>query len=113
LQERVLRDPEVFSRLVDYLTVPTTELFRDPGFFRAVREQVVPWLETFPSAKLWVAGCSTGEEVYSLAIVLAEAGLLERTVLYATDLNANRLEVARRGVYRPEVAREAAAAYLQ
>ena len=95
LQERVLRSPEDLAALVDALTVPTTELFRDPEYFQAVREKVVPWLRTFPSVKIWVAGCSTGEEVYSLAIVLEEEGLLSRTVLYATDINPHSLAAAR------------------
>ena len=77
LQDRVLHDPAVFPTLLDFLTVQVSEMFRDPRYFRALREQVVPLLRTYPSLKVWVAGCSTGEEVYSLAILLREEGLLD------------------------------------
>ncbi len=99
LQSRVLHDPNGFAQLLQYLTIPVTEMFRDPEYFRAVREQVAPFLKTYPSLKIWVAGCSTGEEVYSLAILLKEEGLLERSIIYATDINPKSLETARRGVY--------------
>lgn len=99
LQERVMHDPAAFSRLLQYLTIPVTEMFRDPEYFAALRAQVVPLLKTYPSVKVWVAGCSTGEEVYSLAIVLHEEGLLERTMIYATDINPESLDAARRGVF--------------
>jgi chemotaxis protein methyltransferase CheR len=99
LQDRVLSDPEFFRSLLNYLTVPVSEMFRDPGYFRALREQVVPLLRTYPSLKVWVAGCSTGEEVYSLAILLREEGLLERTLIYATDINPQILQKAEAGVY--------------
>jgi len=79
LQERLLHEPAVFPRLLDYLTVQVSEMFRDPRYFHALRESVVPLLRTWPSLKVWVAGCSTGEEAYSLAILLREEGLLERT----------------------------------
>lgn len=99
LQERLLHDPRFFSALLNFLTVPVSEMFRDPGYFRAIREQVVPLLRTYPSVKIWVAGCSTGEEVYSLAILLHEEGLLERTLIYGTDINPQTLEKAEAGVY--------------
>jgi len=99
LQDKVLRDPEMFARLLDFLTVPVSEMFRDPSFFRALREQVVPMLRTYPSLKIWVAGCSTGEEVYSIAILLREEGLLERTLIYATDINPHSLQKAQAGIY--------------
>lgn len=99
LQERVLREPEVFHELLSYLTVQVSEMFRDAGFFRALREQVVPVLETYPSIKVWVPGCSTGEEVYSLAIVFREEGLLDKTLIYATDINSAALEAATKGIY--------------
>ena len=79
LQERVLHDPAQFAQLLQFLTVPVSEMFRDPAYFLALRRHVVPVLRTYPSLKVWVAGCSTGEEVYSLAILLQEEGLLERT----------------------------------
>lgn len=99
LQARVLHQPEAFARLLQYLTIPVTEMFRDPEYFAAIRNQVVPHLRTYPSLKIWVAGCSTGEEVYSLAILLHEEGLLERTMIYATDINPESLDAARRGVF--------------
>lgn len=99
LQDRVLRDPASFPALLDFLTVQVSDMFRDPAYFRSLRERVVPLLRTYPSIKLWVAGCSTGEEVYSLAILLREEGLLERTLIYATDINAAALSRAEAGVY--------------
>jgi len=99
LQAKVLHQPEAFSQLLQYLTIPVSEMFRDPEYFAAIRSQVVPFLRTYPSLKIWVAGCSTGEEVYSLAILLHEEGLLERTMIYATDINPVSLDAARRGVF--------------
>jgi chemotaxis protein methyltransferase CheR len=99
LEAKIFADAAAFGALVRYLTVPVSEMFRDPPFFRVFREHVVPELHTYPSLKLWVAGCSSGEEVYSLAIVLAEEGLLDRTLIYATDINEESLARARAGVY--------------
>ena len=99
LQARVMHDPAAFSQLLQYLTIPVTEMFRDPAFYAALREQVLPVLQTYPSLKIWVAGCSTGQEVYSMAIMLREEGLLERAIIYATDINPQSLETARRGVF--------------
>ena len=99
LQDKVLRTPTMFPRLLDFLTVPVSEMFRDPSYFRALREHVVPILRTYPSLKVWVAGCSTGEEVYSLAILLREEGLLTRTLIYATDINPRSLQKAQAGIY--------------
>jgi chemotaxis protein methyltransferase CheR len=99
LQDRVMHDPAVFRPLLDFLTVQVSEMFRDPGYFRALREQVIPMLRTYPSLKVWVAGCSSGEEAYSLAILLEEEGLLDKTILYATDINPQTLQVAAAGVY--------------
>jgi chemotaxis protein methyltransferase CheR len=99
LQERVLHDPMVMERLMRDLSINVTEMFRDPGFFRAVREKVVPILRTYPYLRVWNAGCSTGEETYSLAIVLEEEGLLERTRIYATDMNDDVLGHARSGTF--------------
>jgi len=98
LQARVMHDPAAFAQLLQFLTIPVTEMFRDPDYFLAIRRHVVPILRTYPSLNLWVAGCSTGEEVYSMAILLQEEGLLERTQIYATDINPESLEAARRGV---------------
>ncbi|GAB3774886.1 chemotaxis protein CheR [Ramlibacter monticola] len=99
LQERVLHDPGQFAELLQYLTVPVSEMFRDPGYFLAIRRHVAPVLRTYPSLKVWVAGCSTGEEAYSMAILLREEGLLERTILYATDINHASLGKARQGIF--------------
>lgn len=99
LQHHVLHHPDSFPRLLDFLTVPVSEMFRDPSYFRAIRQQVVPILRTYPSLKLWVAGCSTGEEVYSFAILLQEEGLLDRAIIYGTDINARTLREAEAGVY--------------
>lgn len=102
LQERVLHEPNIFAELLRYLTVQVSDLFRDPTYFRAIRERVVPYLRTYPSLKLWVAGCSTGEEAYSLAILLAEEGLLEKSLIYATDINPESLRRAEAGIYEVE-----------
>jgi chemotaxis protein methyltransferase CheR len=99
LQDRVLNGSVPLQGLMDILTVQVSEMFRDPPYFRGLREHVVPMLRTYPSLKVWVAGCSTGEEVYSLAILLKEEGLLERSLIYATDINASALERAQAGVY--------------
>jgi chemotaxis protein methyltransferase CheR len=99
LQEKALHDSESFFDLLQFLTIPVSEMFRDPPYFLALREKVIPLLKTYPSLKIWVAGCSTGEEVYSLAILLQEEELLERTILYATDINPRSLEKAQNGVF--------------
>ena len=86
-------------QLLQLLTIPVSEMFRDPSHFLAIRKEVVPLLRTYPSLKIWIAGCSTGEEVYSMAIVLREEGLLDRTIIYATDINPRSLEKARQGIF--------------
>ncbi len=99
LQDRLLREPDVFPAMLDVLTVQVSEMFRDPSYFRSLREKVVPLLRTYPSLKIWIAGCSAGEEVYSLAILLREEALLERSLIYATDINTAALKRAEAGVY--------------
>jgi chemotaxis protein methyltransferase CheR len=99
LRERVLHEPKAFSRLLQFLTVGVSDMFRDPSFFRALRERVVPELRTYPSIRVWIAGCSTGEELYSFAILLREEGLLDRSMLYATDINPEALHKAEQGLY--------------
>jgi chemotaxis protein methyltransferase CheR len=99
LQEKVLHEPESFSTLLQYLTVQVSDMFRDPEFFAALRMRVLPVLATYPSIKVWVAGCSAGEEAYSVAILLHEAGLLDRSIVYATDINAQALRLAQNGVF--------------
>jgi len=102
LQRKLLHQPETFVLLLDLLTVPVSDMFRDPPLFRHLRERVVPELRTYPSVRLWVAGCSSGEEVYSFAIVLREEGLLDRTLIYATDISADALSRAQAAVYPQE-----------
>jgi chemotaxis protein methyltransferase CheR len=99
LQDKVLHEPAVFPALLNFLTVQVSEMFRDPTYFRSLRREVVPLLRTYPSLKVWVAGCSTGEEAYSFAILLREEGLLARALIYATDINAQALQKAEAGVY--------------
>ncbi|MFB2552789.1 CheR family methyltransferase [Ensifer soli] len=99
LQHRVLHDPAVFHGLLNFLTVQVSELFRDPVYYLAIRREVIPHLRTYPSLKVWVAGCSDGEELYSLAILFREEGLFDRTVFYATDINPEALAKAQAGIY--------------
>jgi chemotaxis protein methyltransferase CheR len=96
LLDRVLHDEGCLERLLKDLSINVTEMFRDPSFFRALRERVFPQLRTYPFLRVWVAGCSTGEEVISLAVALSEADLLDRTRIYATDMNEAALRLARR-----------------
>lgn len=98
-QARVLREPEMLDSLLRGITVNVSEMFRDPSFFKAFREQVVPYLRTWPFVKIWLAGCSSGEEAYSLAILLEEEGLSERCRIYVTDLNSLVLDTASKGIY--------------
>lgn len=96
---KVLHDESFFDKLLRDLSITVTEMFRDPHFFRAFRSIVIPVLRTYPFLKIWHAGCATGEEAYSVAIVLHEEGLLERSRVYATDFNDKSLELAKRGTY--------------
>lgn len=102
LQHKVLHDETVLPRLMRFLTIQVSEMFRDPSYFRALREKVAPHLKTYPSLKVWVAGCSEGEELYSLAILFREEGLENRTLFYATDINPEALAKAEAGVYELE-----------
>jgi chemotaxis protein methyltransferase CheR len=99
LTERLLHDPDAMERLLLDLSINVTAMFRDPSFYVALRERLVPMLRTYPFTRLWVAGCSTGEEVYSLAILLHEEGMYERTRIYATDINDQVVERARTGLF--------------
>lgn len=99
LRYQVLNDSEYFKHFIEEITVNVTEMFRDPFFFKALREKVLPQLGTFPLIRIWVAGCSTGEEAYSLAILLREAGLYHKSLIYGTDINPSVLETARAGVF--------------
>ncbi|TWU15432.1 CheR family methyltransferase [Allorhodopirellula heiligendammensis] len=99
LQDLVLHNEATLPDLLSYLTVQVSELFRDPPYFKALREQVIPHLRTYPSLKVWIPGCANGEEVYSMVILFREAGLEERTIFYATDINAEALKRAEAGRY--------------
>ncbi len=111
LQNKVLHDPEVFDRLVRDLSINVTEMFRNPDFYKSVREKVIPVLKTYPYLKIWHAGCATGEEVFSFAILLQEEGLLERTRIYATDFNPYVIEQARKGIFPIRYIKEYTANY--
>jgi chemotaxis protein methyltransferase CheR len=99
LQHRVLSDPQAFAAVLEDLTVQVSEMFRDPSFYQRFRAEVIPVLRTYPEIKIWHAGCASGEEVYTSAILLHEAGLYHRTQIYATDLSAAALARAKEGVY--------------
>jgi chemotaxis protein methyltransferase CheR len=99
LTDRVIHDRACMKRLLSGLTIHVTEMYRDPEVFKSFRQHVVPLLKTYPFIRIWHAGCSTGEEVYSMAILLHEEGLYERTRIYATDMSSTVLDVARQGVF--------------
>lgn len=99
MQESLLHDEQTLPRLLNYLTVQVSEMFRDPAYYKALRERVIPHLRTYPSIKVWVAGCSNGEELYSLSILFREEGLGARTIFYATDINPDALRAAQAGIY--------------
>jgi chemotaxis protein methyltransferase CheR len=99
MQNQLLHDPDMLSHLLRFLTVQVSDMFRDPDYFRAIREQVVPHLRTYPSLKVWIAGCSSGEELYSMVILFREEGLEDRTLFYATDINQDALSAAEAGVF--------------
>ena len=98
-RDRIRSDPGYINHFIDRITVNVTEMFRDPNFFKDLRSRILPVLAAKPYIKIWHAGCSTGEEVYSTAILLHEAGLLEKSLLYATDINPHVLEKARTGIF--------------
>lgn len=99
LQHKALHQPGVIGSLLPFLTIQVSDMFRDPSYFRSLRENVIPHLRTYPSLKVWIAGCSAGEELYSMAILFREEGLENRTIFYATDISSEALEAARAGVY--------------
>jgi chemotaxis protein methyltransferase CheR len=96
---RLNQDPDYFRRFVEEITVNVTEMLRDPSFYRTIRNSILPVLATYPFIRIWHAGCSTGEEVYSMAILLKEAGLLHKSLLYGTDINPLVIEKARKGIF--------------
>jgi chemotaxis protein methyltransferase CheR len=113
LQDKLLHDPACMERLLLDLSINVTAMFRDPAFYVAVREKVVPLLRTYPYTRIWVAGCSTGEEVYSLSILLHEEGIYDRARIYATDINEAVLERARAGVFPLDKMREYTQNYIK
>lgn len=98
LQQRIQTDPQMFAKLMDAMSISVTEMFRDPKMFLALREQVVPVLQTYPFIRVWVAGCASGEEAFSLSIMLSEEGMEGRFQIYATDIHEPALARARSGV---------------
>jgi chemotaxis protein methyltransferase CheR len=113
LRSLLLRDPDYFRQMVEEITVNVTEMLRDPLFYKALREEVIPILATYPFIRIWHAGCSTGEEVYSMAILLKEAGLLHKSLLYATDINPGVIEKARTGIFQGSQMRKYSENYIQ
>lgn len=99
LRYLIINTPSYLQRFIEEITVNVTEMFRDPSFYKALRENVLPQLGTYPFIRIWLAGCSTGEEVYSMAILLKEANLWHKSLLYATDINPGVLETARSGIF--------------
>ena len=112
-QNRVLHDPACLERFLNRLSVNVTAMFRDPSFYLTFRQKVVPLLRTYPFVRIWHAGCSTGEEVYSMAILLMEEGLYERCRIYATDISAEVLRTAKEGIFPLAPMQEYTANYLQ
>src|SRR6266852_1526218 len=112
LQEKVLRDPACMERLLLDLSINTTAMFRDPTFYLAFREKVVPLLRTYPFVRIWHAGCSTGEEVYSMAILLHEEGLYDRCRIYGTDINETALQRAKEGIFPINTMKENTSNYI-
>ena len=113
LLSKVLHDERFMLRFIDHLAVNVTSMYRDPIFFRVFRNEIVPRLKTYPFVRLWVAGCSSGEEVYSLAILLYEEGIYDRVRLYATDISENIITQATDGIYSMESIKKYTKAYQQ
>jgi chemotaxis protein methyltransferase CheR len=112
-RERVRSGVGLMQRLLQAMSVQVTAMFRDPGFYRTFRREVVPMLRTYPFIRIWHAGCSSGQEVYSMAILLAEEGLYDRCRIYATDMDESALRKAREGIYSPGHARRYTADYVR
>ncbi len=106
IQSRILKDPLFASQLLQDLSITVTEMFRDPDFYRSLREKVIPLLKTYSFIKIWHAGCATGEEAYSMAIILKEEGLYDKTTIYATDFNQSAIERAKEGIFSNEMIKE-------
>ncbi|MGE0567230.1 MAG: protein-glutamate O-methyltransferase CheR [Bacteroidia bacterium] len=112
LQHRVVNNELFFNYFLEEVTVNVTEMFRDVGFYKTLRKEILPQLSSYPTIRIWHAGCSTGEEVYSMAILLKEAGLLDRSLLYATDINQKVLEHAASGKYSIELLKGFTTSYI-
>jgi chemotaxis protein methyltransferase CheR len=110
---KVTSDTEYFTRLVEEITVNVTEMFRDPAFYKVLREEILPALASKPFIRIWHAGCSTGQEVYSMAILLSELGLLNKAIIYATDINHAVLETAKKGLFSLKLMKEYAENYRE
>lgn len=113
LLEKILHDSDCLKRLIQDFSIHVTEMFRDSAFFLAFREKIVPVLRTYPSIRIWHAGCSTGEEVYSMAMLLQEEGIYEKTKIYATDISTDALAIAKAGVFPMESMRKYTTNYLK
>lgn len=113
LQEKVLHDTSCLKRLLSDFSINVTEMFRDPPFFFEFRKKVVPLLRTYPRIRIWHAGCSTGEEVFSMAILLHEEGLYDKTKIYATDINVDVLETAKMGIFPLELMKKYTNNYMK
>jgi chemotaxis protein methyltransferase CheR len=113
LKLNIINSKDVFDFFLQRVTVNVTEMFRDPAFYKALKQDVIPVLATFPIIKIWHAGCSSGEEVFSTAIFLHEAGLLKRCRIYATDINPNNIEKAKKGIMHLDVMKEYVSNYLK
>ncbi len=113
LRIALLDNRQVFESFLKRITVNVTEMFRDPLFYKTLKQQVIPILATYPTIKIWHAGCSSGEEVFSMAVMLHEAGLLQRSKIYATDINPGNLEKAKTGIMPLEVIKEYTGNYIK
>jgi chemotaxis protein methyltransferase CheR len=111
MKERILDDEKYASKVLQDLSITVTEMFRDPTFYKALREKVIPLLKTYPFIKVWHAGCASGEEAYSMAIILQEEGLYDRTTIYATDFNQVALNKAKEGIFSGDLIKEYTANY--
>ena len=103
MKSKILNDEIFASKLIQDLSITVTEMFRDPGFYKSLRENVIPILKTYPFIKIWHAGCATGEEAYSMSIIMQEEGLYDRTTIYATDFNQLALNKAKEGIFSNEM----------
>lgn len=112
-RERLKTDEKYMGRFVEQITVNVTEMFRDPSFYKVIKNEILPVLSTYPFIRIWHAGCSTGEEVYSMAILLKEANLLHKSLLYATDINAGVLDKARKGIFPISQMKQYSENYIQ